>query len=92
MTLKALLVRTLSDLQWVVLTLCAAQQMAMTISSKLWGMPLALEQAGSLLPYGLVSMHDYNKQFRLRYQDKTLKTPMKNYLGSYERVVQSGQH
>lgn len=55
------------------------------ISRKLDGVPLALEQAGSFLSYGLISMSDYNQQFQIRFLDKALKTPVRRYVGSYEK-------
>ncbi|KAJ0413277.1 hypothetical protein BJY00DRAFT_306433 [Aspergillus carlsbadensis] len=63
----------------------ASHNVAMTISRKLGGMPLAIEQAGSYLSYGLTSMSDYNKNFQVRFMDRTLKTPMRKYVGSYEK-------
>ena len=57
----------------------------MKISRKLLGVPLALEQAGSLLSYGLISITDYNSEFQARYLDATLKTPTRKYVGSYEK-------
>jgi hypothetical protein len=60
-------------------------KVAMTISRKLGGMPLAIEQAGSYLSYGVTSMSDYNKSFQARFMDRKLKTPMKKYVGSYEK-------
>lgn len=57
----------------------------MEISRKLLGVPLALEQAGSLLSYGLISIMDYNAKFQARYLDATLKTPTRKYVGSYEK-------
>ncbi|KAL2829459.1 hypothetical protein BDW59DRAFT_170490 [Aspergillus cavernicola] len=58
---------------------------AMVISRKLGGMPLAIQQAGSFLSYGMISMSDYTQQFQMRYLDKTLKTPLRKYVGSYEK-------
>ncbi|KAL3454233.1 hypothetical protein BJX65DRAFT_85677 [Aspergillus insuetus] len=63
----------------------ASLEVAMTISRKLGGMPLAIEQAGSYLSYGLTSMSDYKKNFQVRFMDRTLKTPMRKYVGSYEK-------
>ncbi|KAL3490264.1 hypothetical protein BJX62DRAFT_252083 [Aspergillus germanicus] len=63
----------------------ATHEVAMTISRKLGGMPLAIEQAGSYLSYGLTSMRDYNKNFQVRFMERTLKTPMRKYVGSYEK-------
>lgn len=57
----------------------------MAISRKLGGMPLAIEQAGSYLSYGMSSMTDYNKHFETRFRETTLKTPMRKYVGSYEK-------
>ncbi|KAJ0418428.1 hypothetical protein BJY00DRAFT_287767 [Aspergillus carlsbadensis] len=61
------------------------QTKAMAISRKLGGMPLAIQQAGCLLSYGMISLSDYNQQFRMRYQDKTLNFPLRKYVGSYEK-------
>lgn len=58
---------------------------ARSISRKLGGLPLALEQAGTVLSNGIIRMDDFNKQFQQRFSDKTLKTPMKKYVGSYEK-------
>ncbi|KAL2865255.1 uncharacterized protein BJX67DRAFT_373335 [Aspergillus lucknowensis] len=58
---------------------------AMSISRKLGGMPLAIEQAGSYLSYGLTPIGDYNRRFQERFFDRTLKTPTRKYMGSYER-------
>ncbi|KAJ5335742.1 uncharacterized protein N7506_005678 [Penicillium brevicompactum] len=58
---------------------------ARSISRKLGGLPLALEQAGSILSYGVVRMEDFNKEFQMRFSDKALKTPMKRYVGSYDK-------
>lgn len=57
----------------------------MAISRKLGGMPLAIEQAGSYLSYGMSSMTDYKKHFETRFRETTLKTPMRKYVGSYEK-------
>lgn len=57
----------------------------MAISRKLGGMPLAIEQAGSYLSYGLSSIMDYKKRFETRFRETTLKTPMRKYVGSYEK-------
>ncbi|KAL2860042.1 hypothetical protein BJX68DRAFT_77304 [Aspergillus pseudodeflectus] len=62
-----------------------SHELAMTISRKLGGMPLAIEQAGSYLSYGLTSIRDYSKNFQIRFMDRTLRTPMKKYVGSYEK-------
>ncbi|KAL2813524.1 hypothetical protein BJX63DRAFT_214821 [Aspergillus granulosus] len=58
---------------------------AMAISRKLGGMPLAIQQAGSFLSYGMISLSDYNQKFHMRYLDKTLKAPLRKYVGSYEK-------
>jgi hypothetical protein len=58
---------------------------ARSISRKLGGLPLALEQAGTLLSYGIIRMNDFNKEFQQRFSNRTLKTPMKKYVGSYEK-------
>lgn len=57
----------------------------MAISRKLGGMPLAIEQAGSYLSYGMSSMADYKKFYETRFREPTLKTPMRKYVGSYEK-------
>ncbi|KAL3465971.1 hypothetical protein BJX64DRAFT_284904 [Aspergillus heterothallicus] len=63
----------------------AGRLRAMAISRKLGGLPLALEQAGAFLSYGTVRMSDFNRQFEARFLDRTLKTPLKKYVGSYEK-------
>ncbi|KAJ5520906.1 hypothetical protein N7463_001359 [Penicillium fimorum] len=58
---------------------------ARSISRKLGGLPLALEQAVTLLSYGIIRMDDFNRQFQQRFSSQTLKTPTKKYVGSYEK-------
>jgi hypothetical protein len=58
---------------------------AMTISRKLGGLPLALEQAGAFLSYGIVRLGDFSRHFEVRFLDRALKTPLKKYVGTYEK-------
>ena len=58
---------------------------ALSIARKLKGIPLAIEQAGAFLSFGVVSIHDYNRLFQAQYQDHTLKVPAREYHCCYEK-------
>ncbi len=58
---------------------------AKSISRRLGGLPLALEQAGSFLSYGLISMKEYSRRFEIGFRNETLKTHTRAYIGSYEK-------
>ncbi|KAE8152392.1 hypothetical protein BDV25DRAFT_151245 [Aspergillus avenaceus] len=62
-----------------------AEVTSRAISRKLGGVPLALEQAGSFLSYGVTSLSDYNRQLEDHLLDETLHTPMRKHVGSYEK-------
>ncbi|KAJ6140303.1 nacht and wd domain protein [Penicillium samsonianum] len=63
----------------------SAKVIAQSICRKLGGLPLALEQAGTFLSYGIIRINDFNQYFQERFSDKALKTPMQKYVGSYEK-------
>lgn len=63
----------------------SATATAKSISRKLGGLPLALEQAGSFLSYGLVSIKDYSRRFETGFRNETLKAHTRAYIGSYEK-------
>jgi ankyrin repeat protein len=62
-----------------------AEAAAISIARKLKGIPLAIEQAGAFLSFGVVSIHDYNRLFQAKYQDHTLKVPPREYHCCYEK-------
>jgi hypothetical protein len=62
-----------------------AKAAAVSIARKLKGIPLAIEQAGAFLSFGVVSIHDYNRLFQTKYQEHTLRIPPREYHCCYEK-------
>ncbi|GIC85878.1 Pfs and NB-ARC domain protein [Aspergillus udagawae] len=63
----------------------SAPATAKAISRRLGGVPLALEQAGSFLSYGITSLTEYNRQFERQFVETTFETPFAKYFESYEK-------
>jgi hypothetical protein len=76
---------TAGDMRRIVLTWLLAVKTAKSISRKVGGVPLALEQAGCFLRCGLYSLHEFNRRFKEEFAKSTFKTPLYNCIGTYEK-------
>jgi ankyrin repeat protein len=69
----------------IISNIIQAEAAAVSIAQKLKGIPLAIEQAGAFLSFGIVSIHDYNRLFQAKYHDHTLRVPPREYHCCYEK-------